>query len=101
MALHQREIKVAKRRSTFRRCLGLGLILFVGLCAPGWAQDENNANSPPAGSAAAASLSADDIISALRQDPRLLQQVKDDVVHKAQEQGRTIDPDDLDDESLF
>lgn len=100
MALHQREIKVTKRRSTFRRCLGLGLILFVGLCAPGWAQDEDDANSPQAGSSSS-SLSADDIISALRQDPRLLQQVKDDVVQKAQEQGRTIDPDDLDDESLF
>ena len=100
MALHQREIRVTKRRSTFRHCLGLGLILFVGLCAPGWAQDEDNANSPPAGSSSS-SLSADDIISALRQDPKLLQQIKDDVVQKAHEQGRTIDPDDLDDESLF
>jgi protein involved in polysaccharide export with SLBB domain len=63
------------------------------------AQDDEAANSPQA--ANSSSLSVDDIISALRQDPRLLQQVKDDVVQKAQEQGRTIDPDDLNDESLF
>lgn len=63
------------------------------------AQDEDGPNS--SSSATSSALPADDIIAALRQSPKLLQQVKDDVVQKAQEQGRTIDPDDLTDESLF
>jgi protein involved in polysaccharide export with SLBB domain len=63
------------------------------------AQDEDSSNS--SSSATSSALPADDIIAALRQSPKLLQQVKDDVVQKAQEQGRTIDSDDLTDESLF
>src|SRR5271166_1144217 len=93
------KIKVITRRSKLRR-LGLGAILFAGLCAPVCAQDADSSSSSQS-EASSSSLSADDIISALRQDPKLLRQVKDDAVQKAQEQGRTIDPDDLTDESLF
>jgi len=47
------------------------------------------------------SLSADKIISLLRQETGLLLQVKKAVVRKAFEQGRVIDPADLTDDGLF
>jgi protein involved in polysaccharide export with SLBB domain len=90
---------VTKRRRKISFCLGLGAILLACLSAPLRAQDEDNSNSSQSGTSS--SLSADDIISSLRQDPKLLQQVKDDVAQKAQDQGRWIDPDDLNDEALF
>ena len=47
------------------------------------------------------SLSADRILSILRQEPGLLLQVKKALVRKAFEQGRMLDPNDLTDEALF
>ena len=47
------------------------------------------------------SLSADRILSILRQEPGLLLQVKKALVRKAFEQGRVLDPNDLTDETLF
>jgi protein involved in polysaccharide export with SLBB domain len=47
------------------------------------------------------SLSADNIISLLRQETGLLLQVKKAVVRKAFEQGRVVDPADLTDDGLF
>jgi protein involved in polysaccharide export with SLBB domain len=47
------------------------------------------------------SLSADKIITLLRQEPGLMLQVKKALVRKAYEQGRILDPADLDDDSLF
>ncbi len=47
------------------------------------------------------SLSADRILSILREEPGLLLQVKKALVRKAFEQGRLLDPNDLTDESLF
>ena len=47
------------------------------------------------------SLSADKIISLLRQETGLLLQVKKAVVRKAFEQGRVVDPADLTDDGLF
>jgi protein involved in polysaccharide export with SLBB domain len=47
------------------------------------------------------SLSADTILSILRQEPGLLLQVKKTLVRKAFEQGRILDPKDLTDEALF
>jgi protein involved in polysaccharide export with SLBB domain len=47
------------------------------------------------------SLSADRILSILREEPGLLLQVKKALVRKAFEQGRILDPKDLTDEALF
>jgi protein involved in polysaccharide export with SLBB domain len=47
------------------------------------------------------SLSADRILSILRQEPGLLLQVKKALVRKAFEQGRVLDPNDLTDDALF
>ena len=47
------------------------------------------------------SLSADRILSILRQEPGLLLQVKKALVRKAFEQGRILDPNDLTDDALF
>lgn len=47
------------------------------------------------------SLSPDSILSFLRQEPGLLLQCKRLLVRKAYEQGRLLDPEDLDDETLF
>lgn len=47
------------------------------------------------------SLSADKIIQLLRDEPGLLLQVKKRLVRKAFEQGRLLDPADLNDEALF
>ena len=47
------------------------------------------------------SLSADRILSILRQEPGLLLQVKKELVRKAFEQGRILDPNDLTDDALF
>ncbi len=47
------------------------------------------------------SLSADKIIGLLRQEPGLLLQCKRVLVQKAYEQGRILDPEDLNDEVLF
>ncbi len=47
------------------------------------------------------SLSADKIIPILRVEPGLLLQVKKALVRKAFEQGRVLDPNDLNDEALF
>lgn len=47
------------------------------------------------------SLSADKIISLLRQETGLLLEVKKALVRKAYEQGRILDPSDLTDDSLF
>jgi len=47
------------------------------------------------------SLSADTIVSLLRKEPGLLLQVKRVLVRKAYEQGRLLDPNDLDDDALF
>lgn len=46
-------------------------------------------------------LSADKIISILRDEPGLLLQVKKLLVRKAYEQGRILDPQDLNDEALY
>jgi protein involved in polysaccharide export with SLBB domain len=47
------------------------------------------------------SLSADTIAGLLRKEPGLLLQVKRALVRKAYEQGRLLDPKDLDDDALF
>lgn len=47
------------------------------------------------------SLSADKIVSILRQEPGLLLQVKKVLVRKAYEQGRLLDPQDLNDDALY
>jgi len=47
------------------------------------------------------SLSADKIVAILRQEPGLLLQVKKALVRLAYEQGRLLDPQDLNDEALF
>jgi protein involved in polysaccharide export with SLBB domain len=47
------------------------------------------------------SLSADKILSLLREEPGLLLQVKKMLVRKAYEQGRILDPNDLTDDALF
>ncbi len=47
------------------------------------------------------SLSADTIATLLRQEPGLLLQVKRALVRKAYEQGRLLDPKELDDDALF
>ena len=47
------------------------------------------------------SLSADTIVNFLRNDPGLLLQVKRALVKKAYEQGRLLDPRDLEDDMLF
>jgi len=83
----------------FGHCLGVGAILLACLCAPARGQDADTSNSAPAGPSA--SVAADDIISTLRQDPELLQQVKNTVIKDAQEQGRSMDSGDLTDKDLF
>lgn len=47
------------------------------------------------------SLSADKIVSILQQEPGLLLQVKKALVRKAFDQGRVLDPNDLNDDALF
>src|SRR5579872_3927212 len=47
------------------------------------------------------SLSADRILTILRQEPGLLLQIKKTLVRKAFEQGRMLDPNDLTDDALF
>jgi protein involved in polysaccharide export with SLBB domain len=78
--------------------LGMGAVVLAFLC--GWvrAQDAQTANCSREG--ASTSVSADDIISTLRDDPDLLQEVKDVVIEDARERGRPIDADDLTDNDL-
>jgi hypothetical protein len=96
----QSENTVTRRLSK----LGLGIVvgailLAVCLCSPAWGQEADTSDSlqadPPV------SLSADNIISTLRQDPELLQQVRNVVIQKAQEQGRSMNSGNVTDESLF
>lgn len=95
----QPEIKVTRRLLNFGHCIAVGAILLACFCGPARGQDADTSNSSQAGTSASAS--ADDIISTLRQDSELLQQVKSVVIQKAQEQGRRMDSAELTDEALF
>src|SRR5208283_1743696 len=97
-------------RFCYRALMGLAG-LGVGLSATAWSQQSaaynhssaiDQANSRAEQEAERmVSLSADRILSILRQEPGLLLQVKKALVRKAFEQGRILDPKDLTDEALF
>jgi protein involved in polysaccharide export with SLBB domain len=78
---------------------GVAAVLLVFLCGLVGAQDARTANCNREG--AATSVSADDIISTLHDDPDLLQDVKNAVIEDAGERGQPIDADDLTDKVLF
>jgi protein involved in polysaccharide export with SLBB domain len=91
---------------------GVSFCLVLGCSALVWSQQQRLPYTPSTAISQAdsraeraaeqmVSLSADNIISLLRQEAGLLLQVKKAVVRKAFEQGRVIDPADLTDDSLF
>jgi protein involved in polysaccharide export with SLBB domain len=96
---------VRQRTEVVLLCIGLGC------SAPAWSQQRtaysrstaiDQANSRAEHEAEQmVSLSADKILSILRQEPGLLLQVKKALVRKAFEQGRVLDPVDLTDDTLF
>jgi protein involved in polysaccharide export with SLBB domain len=89
--------------------VGMGLVFST--TAPAWSQQSASYNRSTAIDQADSraeqeaeqmvSLSADRILSILRQEPGLLLQVKKALVRKAFEQGRILDPKELTDEALF
>lgn len=96
------------------RCFGrVALCFLLGSSALAWGQQQQRLSYSPstvvdqANSRAEqaaeqmVSLSADKIISILREETGLLIQVKKTLVRKAFEQGRVLDPNDLTDEALF
>jgi len=109
--------------STFQQCSGLkkgwfvwATILAVGCTAPlGRGQNNPSARSESNRSRAVdpeasraeqhaeelVALSADTIIDLLRKEPGLLLQAKRALVRRAYQQGRLVDPKDLDDDSLY
>ncbi len=104
-----------KLTCVFRRRANLAsasLCLVLGYSALGWSQQQRLPYTPSTAISQAdsraeraaeqmVSLSADNIISLLRQETGLLLQVKKAVVRKAFEQGRVVDPADLTDDGLF
>src|ERR1700733_747512 len=97
------------------RCLVIAAASLLALCsATSWSQqtqqrlsytpstaiDQDKSRAEQAAEQMV-SLSADRIISILRDEPGLLLQVKKMLVRKAFEQGRILDPSDLTDDSLF
>ncbi|HEY1660378.1 MAG TPA: SLBB domain-containing protein [Candidatus Sulfotelmatobacter sp.] len=74
-------------------------MLLAFLCGLVCAQDAQAPNCSREG--ASTSVSADDIVSTLHDDPDLLQDVKDVVIEDAEERGQPIDADDLTDKVLF
>jgi protein involved in polysaccharide export with SLBB domain len=100
---------VFRRHSTFASA---SLCLILGCSSLVWSQQQrlsytrstaiDQANSRAEKEAEQmVSLSADKIISILRQETGLLLQVKKALVRKAFEQGRILDPKDLTDDALF
>ena len=98
--------------SSFCRRIGMPLLCLELVCsAIAWSQQPatysrstaiDQANSRAEHEAEQmVSLSADRILSILRQEPGLLLQVKKELVRKAFEQGRILDPNDLTDDALF
>jgi hypothetical protein len=97
---------------TFRyRTQIVSLCIGLGCSATAWSQqpagysrstaiDEKNSRAEREAEQMV-SLSADRILSILRQEPGLLLQVKKVLVKRAFEQGRILDPNDLTDEALF
>src|SRR5271169_6729966 len=97
------------RRATLT---GASLCVVLGCSAPVWSQQQrlsytrstaiDQANSRAEKEAEQmVALSADKIISILRQETGLLLQVKKALVRKAFEQGRILDPKELTDDALF
>jgi len=97
------------------RCFAIAAASLLALCSTsGWSQqaqqrlsytpstaiDQDKSRAEQAAEQMV-SLSADKIISILRDEPGLLLQVKKMLVRKAFEQGRILDPNDLTDDSLF
>src|SRR5881296_3766899 len=106
----QMEGSMSKCSSSVTRCAKLAALL-LALAVPAWTQtrsayDRSTAieqSSSRAQNAAddLVSLSAEKIISLLREETGLLLEVKKVLVRKAYEQGRLLDPEDLTDEALF
>src|SRR5438034_3487124 len=106
----QMEGSMSKCSSSVTRCAKLAALL-LALAVPAWTQtrsayDRSTAieqSSSRAQNAAddLVSLSAEKIISLLREETGLLLEVKKLLVRKAYEQGRLLDPEDLTDEALF
>jgi len=96
----QSENTVTRRSSKLGHGIVVGAILLaVCLCSPAWCQEADTSNSLQADPSVP--LSVDNIISTLRQDPELLQQVKNVIIQNAQEQGRSVNSEDVTDEYLF
>jgi protein involved in polysaccharide export with SLBB domain len=100
---------ILRRRVTLA---GISLCVALGCSALGWSQQQrfsytrgtaiDQVNSRAEKEAEQmVSLSADKIISILRDETGLLLQVKKALVRKAFEQGRILDPKDLTDDALF
>lgn len=106
---------MSKLKCSFRRSIRLGsaaLCLYLPLAVAAWGQQpagyyDHKSAIDQAHSRAEqeaeqlVSLSADKIISLLRQETGLLLQVKKALVRKAFEQGRVLDPSDLTDDKVF
>ncbi len=89
----------------------ISLCIGLALCATAWGQqpaaysrstaiDQKNSRAEHEAEQMV-SLSADRILSILRDEPGLLLQIKKALVRKAFEQGRILDPNDLTDDALF
>lgn len=100
-----------RRRTNLAASLGLVGLVLAGSTL-GWSQQQRLSYTPStaideANSRAEqeaeqlVSLSADKIISILREEAGLMLQVKKALVRKAFEQGRILDPNDLTDDALF
>src|SRR5205807_5118973 len=109
----QMEGSMSKRSSSITCCTGLAALLLacLALALPAWTQtrsaydrstaiEQSNSRAQNA-SNDLVSLSAEKIISLLREETGLLLEVKKLLVRKAYEQGRLLDPEDLTDEALF
>jgi len=105
-------MRVRSRRNGFTcAAAAMALSFSILLPLPGWGQQRGDyrtttAIDPSQSRAAEAaaelvSLSADKIISILREEPGLLLAVKKTLVRRAYEQGRILDPADLTDDALY
>src|SRR2546427_5299952 len=106
----QMEGSMSKCSSSVTRCAKLAALL-LALAVPAWTQtrsaydrstaiEQSNSRAQTAADDLV-SLSAEKIISLLREETGLLLEVKKLLVRKAYEQGRLLDPEDLTDEALF
>src|SRR2546427_10538706 len=109
----QMEGSMSKCSSSVTRCAKLAALLLacLTLAVPAWTQirsvydrttaiEQSNSRAQNAANDLV-SLSAEKIISLLREETGLLLEVKKMLVRKAYEQGRLLDPEDLTDEALF